>query len=514
MNDQPAATSAVPAGGASELSTLEAKGLIRLATALPELEYVFRHWLVQDAAYGSLLRQERRELHRRVGEALETLYPERHDDLAAVLAMHFEQAGETERALDYLITAGQHALERNAIQEAFSAFQRAAALLPAPSETDGEALRRRRIEVEVGKARAGLSFVPAEALVGDLERILPEAEKLGDLRHAASIHLSIAMALLFAGHRPADQKVKRSLERVGEIGRQLKDPSLRAMPLALSGLMQVMTGPIREGVAALEDAVPVLEARHDLIGASFARGALAMGYAELGEFDKAEEAIRYAKELAKSGDMIAQLDADIDESIVRSIRGQLDEAAPLALACISRAEDMGATACVMPSAWVLGDIYNRQGRFEEARQVLLRGNEVAGVVDRRMWRPTIQAWLGSTASALGEQAAAQGDWDEALATVQAAGNRVGEAGIRWKRAEALARARDWSAALDDYAISAEILEDEGARPMLARVLRGWGETLHGAGRADEATEKLRRSRALFEELGIEREAEEVRAQLD
>ena len=59
----------------TQIETLEAKGLIRVASHRPELEYLFRHWLVQDAAYGSLLKQERRDLHRQVGEALETLYP-------------------------------------------------------------------------------------------------------------------------------------------------------------------------------------------------------------------------------------------------------------------------------------------------------------------------------------------------------------------------------------------------------------------------------------------------------
>src|SRR6185369_1566904 len=103
----------------TQLDTLEAKGLIRLATYQPELEYLFRHWLVQDAAYGSLLKQERKELHRRVGEALEELYPERVGELAAVLGMHFEQAGDTDRAIEYLVAAGRYALDRNAITEAY-----------------------------------------------------------------------------------------------------------------------------------------------------------------------------------------------------------------------------------------------------------------------------------------------------------------------------------------------------------------------------------------------------------
>ena len=93
----------------SQIDTLEARGLIRLAAQQPELEYLFRHWLVQDAAYGSLLKQERRLLHGRVGEALEALYPDRRDELAAVLGMHFEEAGEAEKAVTYLSAAGRFA---------------------------------------------------------------------------------------------------------------------------------------------------------------------------------------------------------------------------------------------------------------------------------------------------------------------------------------------------------------------------------------------------------------------
>jgi predicted ATPase len=104
-----------------QLDTLEAKGLIKLATVRPDLEYLFRHALVQDAAYGSLLKQERRELHGKVGEALEQLYPDRRDELAPVLAMHFEQAGDNDKAINYLIAGGRHAIEANAIREAFAA---------------------------------------------------------------------------------------------------------------------------------------------------------------------------------------------------------------------------------------------------------------------------------------------------------------------------------------------------------------------------------------------------------
>jgi tetratricopeptide (TPR) repeat protein len=498
-----------------QLDTLEAKGLLRLAAWEPELEYLFRHWLVQDAAYGSLLKQERRELHRRVGQALEALYPERtRGELAAVLAMHYEQGGETQKALEYLVAAGNHSLARNAIQEAYAAFDRALALLPAPDGQETEASRRQRVEIQTGRVRAGWAFRPIEDLIADLEATLPEAERLGDRDLIARVHMSLAMARLNLGESPTSPRLKHSLDRIAEIGESIHDPSLRALPLALVGTQQIFLGPIRAGVRTLEEALPLLEGRNYIIGAAFARGALAIGYANLGEFEQAEEAARYASELAAKADLIAQLDAQIAESAVRSARGELDDAAPIARACIDRAEETGATACVVASSWILGDVLERQGRPADAVATLRRGMEVANVVDRVVWRPTIQAWLGSSLAALGAVGVEGSEkFNEALEMARSIGNRIGEAGILWKRAEAAVRLGDPDRALGDFEASAAIFESESARPSLARVLRGWGDALRAVSRTPEGDERLRRALELFAEMGIEGEAAAVRASL-
>lgn len=495
----------------TQLDTLEAKGLIRLAALRPELEYLFRHALVQDAAYGSLLKQERRGLHAKVGQALENLYPERREELAAVLAMHFEQAGETDKAIDYHLAAGSYGLQRNALTEAYAAFDRAAELLPPPDPADDDASRRRRVEVLLGRVQTGFSFRPAAETFAELETLVPDAEALRDDALATRVHMLIGLGRLQMGESASDPTVKRSLDRIAQIGEATGDPSLRALPMALVGTSQVFSGSVRDGVKALEETVPLLDGSHDSIGVAFARGALAIGYAVLGEFEKAEEAARRATELAAKGDLIAQLDALIAQSIVRSAMGDLDAAVPLARECVDRAEETGASACVMASSWVLGDAYHRQGRFAEARDVLQRGTDISIVVDRKVWRPTLQAWLGSTTVALGDEP--EDNWEEALAIARSIGNLQGQAGILAKRAEAAARRGEIDAAAPDFQASTDMLEAVGARPSLARVLQGWAGALLSAGRSAEAAPILRRSLALFDELGLKPEAAAVKTML-
>ena len=505
-----------------QLETLEAKGLIRLATIRPELEYLFRHALVQDAAYGSLLKQERRTLHGQVGEALEQLYPERRAELSPVLAMHFEQAGETEKAIEYYTAGARLALGRFAIQEAYAAFDRASALIEQVGDSDGataadqpadESLRRRRraIEVALGRADAGYSFRAPEESFDALERIVPDAEELGDIELLGRVHMLIALGRLQNGEGPDAPLVKRSLDRIGELGKLVGDPSMRAMPTALIGMSQVFAGPVPAGVAALEESLPLIEGHQATIGAAFARGALAIGYASLGEFDKADAAAAKATEIAGNGDLIAQLDALIAQSFVELLRGNLDRAVPFARECVERSEETGASACMVVSTWILGDAFHRQGQFEEARDVLKRGSEISLVVDRKVWRPTLQAWLGSATAALG--GVETDDFDEALATSRSIGNQVGESLVLSKRAETLAARGDIDAASRDFEGSARLMEQNAARPWLARLLRTWGEALRAAGRNDDAEPILRRSLDLFEELALDREAGIVRTAL-
>lgn len=122
----------------NQLNTLESAGLIQLAAALPELEYLFRHALVQEAAYGSLLRNDRRQLHQSVGEALEHLYPAKLDEHAALLAYHFEKAAVMEKAVHYLIRAGDYAGAGYANAEAIAFYQAALPQVEAWWEQTGE----------------------------------------------------------------------------------------------------------------------------------------------------------------------------------------------------------------------------------------------------------------------------------------------------------------------------------------------------------------------------------------
>ena len=107
------------------LDLLESAGLVQWAQTQPDLEYAFRHSLVQEAAYRSLVKPDRRQLHQAVAEALERIYADRAQELAPLLAHHFVESGEDERALKYYALAGDAAARAYANVEAAAHYTRA-----------------------------------------------------------------------------------------------------------------------------------------------------------------------------------------------------------------------------------------------------------------------------------------------------------------------------------------------------------------------------------------------------
>jgi hypothetical protein len=109
----------------TQLAALENSGLISLIQSQPEVEYLFRHALIQDAAYVSLLKADRKQLHQLIGETLEHLSRERLDEIAPLLADHFDKGEDTARALKYYTLAGDAAGRVYANTEASQHYTRA-----------------------------------------------------------------------------------------------------------------------------------------------------------------------------------------------------------------------------------------------------------------------------------------------------------------------------------------------------------------------------------------------------
>jgi class 3 adenylate cyclase/predicted ATPase len=127
----------------SHLLKLQGLEFIYEKSLFPELEYLFKHALTQEVAYQSLLLKRRREIHEKIGAAIEQLYAERLEEFFEVLGYHFEKAGVSDKAVRYFHLAGQRAVQLSANEEAIGYFSRALELLqslPGSRERDEQEL--------------------------------------------------------------------------------------------------------------------------------------------------------------------------------------------------------------------------------------------------------------------------------------------------------------------------------------------------------------------------------------
>ena len=143
----------------SALDRLIDAGLLFRQGVPPHATYLFKHALVQDAAYGTLLREPRRALHARIAETLEGRFADIVESQPELLARHYTEAGLIEKAVSFWGTAGQRSMARYALVEGAEQLKRALDQIATLPTTP--VLRREEIKLEV-------AFANALALTGDL----------------------------------------------------------------------------------------------------------------------------------------------------------------------------------------------------------------------------------------------------------------------------------------------------------------------------------------------------------
>jgi class 3 adenylate cyclase/predicted ATPase len=167
----------------SALDRLIAAGLLFRQGVPPYATYLFKHALVQDAAYGTLLRERRRALHARIAETLEGQFAEIAESQPELLARHCTDAGLIEKAAGLWGKAGHRSLERSALVEAVEQLMRALAQIATLPATPG--LRREQIKLQVALITPlihvkGYTVPETKAAVERARLLIEQAEALGE----------------------------------------------------------------------------------------------------------------------------------------------------------------------------------------------------------------------------------------------------------------------------------------------------------------------------------------------
>ena len=232
------------------LRQLTEAGLVFPHGAPPSAAFRFKHALVQDTAYGTLLRGQKQQLHARIGRVLEQRYPELAEKQPEILAHHFTQAGLAQQAAEHGLAAGRRAAARSANSEAISHYTRALdvlATMPATKERD-------RLELEV-LVELG---VPLIATFGysslELERAYTRAQTLSEDLSGSPYLFKVTRGLW--NHAASGGRSQEALERSRQlltVADKGQNPIQRAIARRAHGTDLIFQGQHQAGLKLLRD---------------------------------------------------------------------------------------------------------------------------------------------------------------------------------------------------------------------------------------------------------------------
>ncbi len=208
------------------LDQLGDAGLLFCRGTAPQASYLFKHALVQDAAYSTLLRRRRQELHARVAAVLEGHFADLVERQPELLAHHLTSAGDTERAVDQWLKAGRHAAARFSYREAIAHFERGLGLLQSLEESlvrDG-----REIELQLAfglclfTAKGALAAKPAHTRALELAESGGEPQQRFEALYGVWQSTRDNVSGGIAAAVPLSERLLRMAERDGDDGLRLQ----------------------------------------------------------------------------------------------------------------------------------------------------------------------------------------------------------------------------------------------------------------------------------------------------
>ncbi len=399
----------------------------------PDAEYTFKHALVQDAAYDSLLRGRRQQLHARIAAALEGRFPEIVAAQPALLAHHCEKGGLTEKAVDYWLAAGRQAWARSALGEAVSLLRRALALVPALPDTDRRRETELDLQIALGQALITSQFRDAPGLAEAYSR----ARELALALNRPRALLSILWGQCLNDWAQGDLlQAQRRAAELRDLGETTADVPTQVLGCNAGGFTCWLLGAFTTGRAYLENALALYDPADR---ASYAelptdervghRGHLSVVLACLGNLDQAlqqgDAALEEARRLSHAPTLaIALAHAWGRGWLVRLEPGSLLRVADeeLALTTEHGLEHFQMWALIH-RGWSLAGL----GRADDGIPLLATGLRDLGFISFRPWTLTL----------LADGCRMAGQWRTALEHLAEARHLAEETEARWFQAETL-----------------------------------------------------------------------------
>jgi len=422
------------------LDRLIASGLLFRQGLPPHATYLFKHALVQDAAYGTLLREPRRTLHARIAETLESRFVEIAESQPELLARHYSEAGLIEKAAGFWGEAGQRSLERSALVEAAEQLRRALAQMASLPATP--ALRREEIKLQVALITPlfhvkGYADPETTAAAERARLLIEQAEALGEpsedplLLFSAMYGVWTASYVAFKG----DELREHAAQFLALAEKNDAKVAVMVGHRVLASAL-IFTGAIAEGRAHDDQALALYDpAEHRVPTMRFGQAhrmttlsfrsiaAWLLGFPDAALAD-ANEALRETREIDQAASSMFAL---CHASFINILRRDYPAAGPLLQQLAALAEEKGASLYKAYGMLLEACLAALTGRAADAVSLFTAGIAAWRATGATMWMPLYLSHLALAYADLGRFKDAWSCIAEAMTATETTKERVWEA---------------------------------------------------------------------------------------
>ncbi|MDH2384430.1 AAA family ATPase [Bradyrhizobium sp. CER78] len=498
------------------LGRLTASGLVTRRGTPPLASYAFKHALVQDAAYVTMLRSQRRQLHADIASALIKHCSAQTESQPEIIAHHFAEAGLAREATDHWIKAGRLAHARWANREAASFFERALRSLETLPETT--ATMEQAIDLRFDLKTSLLPLGQFGRILGYLREAEALAERLGDAPRLCLASIHMCQTLGFTGNPLDAVKFGRHAHLLAD---SLGELSLRVAASLFLGTACFLTLHYAEAESLFLKVLELLEGepsfqQFSLAGfpAVSARSFLTRICTDQGKFERGivhgEEGIRLAEAVDHPYSLATVCWCLAD---LLATRGELSRAVALLERGLTVAREWNLPFLAAGNSGSLGYAYAQLGRAAEGLPLMEQALNVFENMGHRFAQALFLTPMGEVCMLAGRHTDALKFAGQALALARENGQRGGEAAALRLLGEASGRDGSPEQAEGYYREALALAKELDLRPLVARCHHGLGKLYLHAGRPDQAGEQLAAATTMYMDMDMRYWLEQADAEL-
>ena len=493
----------------------------------PRARYTFKHALVQDAAYASLLKSTRQQVHQQVAQMLEARFPDMVETEPELVARHYTEAGCAAQAVGYWQQAGQRAMQRSANVEAIAHLRQGIALLTALPDTPARLQAELILQTTLGPALMATKGFAAPEVAATYHRareLCQQAEETPEL-----FPVLWGLWLLYLGR--AEHETARELaEQCLSLARRLDDPALLLEAHNALGLCWFYLGQLSQAHAHLEHGIRLYDPQqHHALAfryGNFDPGVgmwiyagwtlWVLGYPEQA-LERSNQGLTMAQNLEHPYTLARGL---YWTALLHQLRREWQVVSERAetMITVATAQQVALMLAVGPimRGWALA----MQGQGAEGLTRLRQGLDAYRATGAEFQRPHFLSMLAEVHSIMGQPEAGLTALSEAMALIEKTGERYYEAELHRLKGELLLQhaAPEVSHAETCFQQSLDIARRQQAKSLELRAAMSLSRLWHQQGKRDEAyallapiygwftegfdTADLQEAKALLEELGV------------